>query len=155
MFACLSYGVSLFIAMPLYSPCNISKSFRSVSELLLRRLNCLPSSSSPSASSSCVRSSMVFRSFSYAAFSSEWDVSSFVYFSVRTASCASRSRACFSLRSRKARWAARFWALLLCGPVSTELVEGGLRRDYLRRMWCACVLWAGELVASAYVGRRA
>jgi hypothetical protein len=98
------YGLSAFTdATPLNSPCSISRSFRSVSELLLLRRIVLPSSSSPSASSSWVRSSMVFLSFSYAALSSECDTSSLLYLSVNTESCASRSRACFSLRSRNAR----------------------------------------------------
>ena len=95
---------------PLNSPWRISSNLRRVSELLLLRRTERPSSSSPSASSSCVKSSIVFRNFSYAALSSECETSSLLYLSFRTVNCASRSRACFSLRSRNARWAARFCA---------------------------------------------
>lgn len=62
----------------------------------------------PPSSSSLVRSSMVFRSLSYEAESSACEVSRALYRAVRADSWASRSLACFSLRSRKARWAARF-----------------------------------------------
>lgn len=79
------------------SPCKMLRNFLKVS-----------ADPVPSNSSLFVNSLSVFCSFSYAAESSACEVSRLWYLFVSSESWTSRSRACFSFRSRKARWAARF-----------------------------------------------